>query len=331
MPVNGRARRSWRDRSRRAGAPGGTRTPGPSYPGGFAGPPSFGHRIGDASPPGPLSAPGAASSGCASAPAVPALARPEGLEPPTSGLEGRCSVQLSYGRFSKNYRVSKGARTLNPRIHSPVLYQLSYTHRKSKKVGAPGGNRTPDLRLRRPTLYPSELRAPEIYRHRAHERTFVPSELPARETPAGRVVAPARWGAPSTRHPGHPPCCQRVGAAGFGPATSCAQGRRATRLRYAPGHREAPSASVDPRTPVCSGPAPSRQGRASPASTARRRRNASPRWDSASFSSGASSAIVRGTPPPAAADPSPPMRCPQCRTGTLIRVGVLAPQRERAP
>ena len=36
------------------------------------------------------------------------------------------------------------------------------------------------------------------------------------------------------------------------------------------------------------------------------------------------------TPPPAAADPSP-MRCPQCRTGILIRVGVLAPHRMRAP
>jgi hypothetical protein len=36
-------------------------------------------------------------------------------------------------------------------------------------------------------------------------------------------------------------------------------------------------------------------------------------------------------PPPQAASDSPPMRCPQCRTGILIRVGVLAPQRQRAP
>ncbi len=26
------------------------------------------------------------------------VARPEGLEPPAHGLEGRCSIQLSYGR-----------------------------------------------------------------------------------------------------------------------------------------------------------------------------------------------------------------------------------------
>jgi hypothetical protein len=41
-------------------------------------------------------------------------------------------------------------------------------------------------------------------------------------------------------------------------------------------------------------------------------------------------APVMPPPPPAPSDP-PPMRCPQCRTGILICVGVLAPQRMRAP
>src|SRR2546428_1657537 len=40
-------------------------------------------------------------------------------------------------------------------------------------------------------------------------------------------------------------------------------------------------------------------------------------------------ASVPPPPPQRTADP-PPMRCPQCRTGILIRVGVLATQRQRA-
>src|SRR5262249_20913411 len=60
---------------------------------------------------------------------------------------------------------------------------------------APGGTRTPDLRLRRPLLYPPELLA--------HVRR--------------------RWLA-----------ARPVGARGFEPPTPCAQGRCATRLRHAP-------------------------------------------------------------------------------------------------
>jgi len=124
----------------RTSAPGGTRTPGPSYPGGFAGPPPFDHRIGDASPPGPLSAPGAASSGCAFAPDARTSA-PGGTRTPDQRLRRPllCPAELRAQKAEtsrdrtrlRKLRVSKGARTLNPRIHSPVLYQLSYTHRKS--------------------------------------------------------------------------------------------------------------------------------------------------------------------------------------------------------
>lgn len=56
--------------------------------------------------------------------------------------------------------MTDGARTHDHRNHNPGLYQLSYSHHNVAGAnGAPGRSRTCDPRLRRPLLYPTELRA----------------------------------------------------------------------------------------------------------------------------------------------------------------------------
>lgn len=108
-----------------------------------------------------------------------------GLEPATLGITIRCSNQLSY--------IHRCKTTLLPPPPPP---------------GAPGRNRTCNRRLRRPVLYPIELRAP------------------AGMIPAGHrcIHADRRF----RRTAG------LVGAEGFEPTTSSSQSWRSTRLSYTP-------------------------------------------------------------------------------------------------
>ncbi len=79
--------------------------------------------------------------------------------------------------------------------------------------GAPGRIRTCDPRLRRPLLYPAELRAHNTTKH---------GKINAKLLPNTGFKASER------------PTTKMVGEEGFEPPTSCSQSRRATRLRYSP-------------------------------------------------------------------------------------------------
>ena len=131
-----------------------------------------------------------------------------------------------YTIWHRTFGVDDGTRTHDDRNHNPGLYQLSYAHHKTfvpaapssaarRTVnGAPGRNRTCNPRLRRPMLYPVELRA----LHKLSTRCRVAP---------GPCPASPPWGEPGT-------VAGLVGVEGFEPPPSCSQSRRATRLRYTP-------------------------------------------------------------------------------------------------
>ena len=61
-------------------------------------------------------------------PNKPILARPAGLEPATLGLEGRCSIRLSYGRIVRGRSPDgrgRGIRTPDPLLPKQMRYQTA--------------------------------------------------------------------------------------------------------------------------------------------------------------------------------------------------------------
>ena len=63
------------------------------------------------------------------------LVRPAGLEPATPGLEGRCSIQMSYGRFSIGR--GRGIRTPDPLLPKQMRYQTAPCPALKPSEGAP--------------------------------------------------------------------------------------------------------------------------------------------------------------------------------------------------
>ena len=62
--------------------------------------------------------------------ANPGVARPAGLEPATLGLEGRCSIRLSYGRIATAVSLhpsgrGRGIRTPDPLLPKQMRYQTA--------------------------------------------------------------------------------------------------------------------------------------------------------------------------------------------------------------
>ena len=83
-----------------------------------------------------------------------------GFEPTDARVKVSCLTTWLYPNIKLN-GVNSGTRTHDFQSHNLALYQLNYIHHIfiKNKYGTPEGIRTPDTRLRRAVLYPTELQA----------------------------------------------------------------------------------------------------------------------------------------------------------------------------
>ena len=75
---------------------------------------------------------------------------PQGFEPRTHGLEGRCSIQLSYEPTQNGIMERVMRIELTPSAWKAEVLPLNYT----RKIGAEDEIRTRDPRLGKAMLYP---------------------------------------------------------------------------------------------------------------------------------------------------------------------------------
>ena len=83
------------------------------------------------------------------------------------GSGGRRSIQLSYGRnhdltHTTDKRRARRASRARRGALGPRKGKRGLGAKPRLENGAPGGTRTPDLRVRSPALYPAELQARSI-------------------------------------------------------------------------------------------------------------------------------------------------------------------------